>query len=148
MDAKNHEARSHIKILIVDDEPDIRTIIKKGLELEGYKVDEEADPRRVIPKYHPGHYDLVLLDIRMPGMSGFELFREIRKVDRKVKVCFITAFEMFYDEFRRVFPKIHVNCFIRKPATIAQLAKAIQDELARPPLEDDEPTLTPPRTKE
>ena len=148
MDAKNHEARNHIKILIVDDEADIRTIIKKGLELEGYKVDEEADPRRVIPTYHPGHYDLLLLDIRMPGMSGFELFREIRMVDRKVKVCFITSFEMFYDEFRRVFPKIHVNCFIRKPITIAQLAKAIQDELARPPLEDDEPTLTQPRTKE
>lgn len=142
MAEKKLEARSGIRILVVDDEPDIRTIITRGLENEGYEVSSEGAPKKVIQQYRQGEYDLLLLDIRMPGMSGFELYREIRKIDPRVKVCFITAFEMYYDEFRKVFPKISVSCFIRKPVTISQLANAIQEELARPTMVEDEPTLT------
>jgi two-component SAPR family response regulator len=78
-------------------------------------------------------------------MNGFELYREIRKLDPQVRVCFITAFEIYFDEFKRVFPKINVSCFIRKPVTIAQLARAVRDELARPLLQVDEQAASHPK---
>jgi DNA-binding response OmpR family regulator len=127
------------RILVVDDEADIAFIIKKGLEKEGFKVEAKQDPKKALKEYEPGKYDLLLLDIRMPGMTGFELYKEIRKIDRKVKVCFITAFEIYFDEFKKVFPKIHVSCFIRKPVTISQLGKAIREELNRLVIEEDKP---------
>jgi two-component SAPR family response regulator len=81
----------------------------------------------------------------MPQMNGFELYREIRKLDPQVRVCFITAFEIYFDEFKRVFPKINVSCFIRKPVTIAQLARAVRDELARPLVQEDEQAASHPK---
>ena len=125
---------------MVDDEADILTVIKKGLEQEGFFVDVERDPRKALANYKSDQYDLLLLDIRMPSMSGFQLYREIRKLDRNVRVCFITAFEIYFDEFKRVFPKLHVSCFIRKPITMKELASAVREELARLPLQEDEPT--------
>lgn len=110
--------------------------MKKGLEQNGYRVETSGNPEEVLANYQPGNFDLLLLDIRMPGMNGFELYREIRKIDPKVKVCFVTAFEIYYDEFKRVFPKIHVSCFINKPITIVQLSKLIAEELARAPTEE------------
>jgi two-component SAPR family response regulator len=71
----------------------------------------------------------LLLDIRMPQMNGFELYRKIRDVDPQVRVCFLTALEVYYDEFRRVFPKLHLRCFARKPITPVELKKIIATEL-------------------
>jgi DNA-binding response OmpR family regulator len=126
-----------IRILVVDDEADIRTVITKGLAAQGFIVDSRGDPIQALDDFKPGAYDLVLLDIRMPKMNGFELFRAIQKLDPKVRVCFITAFEIYLDEFKKVFPKIHVSCFIRKPVTVKQLAEAIRAELTRPELESE-----------
>jgi two-component system, OmpR family, response regulator ChvI len=131
----NLEKKTHI--LIVDDEADIRMVLTKGLQAEGFVVDSNGDPEDVQKNFKLGSYDLVLLDINMPKMNGFQLFRAIRKVDPKVRVCFITAFEVYFDEFRRVFPKIRVSCFIRKPVTIKQLAEAVRTELNRPELEEE-----------
>jgi CheY-like chemotaxis protein len=133
------------RILVVDDEQDIALVIKRGLEQAGFDVETFTSPKQALDGYKPGQYDLLLLDINMPEMNGFELFRNIKKKDGKVKVCFITAFEIYYDEFRRVFPKLHVNCFIRKPATIAELAKAVHEELARK--DKDKITLPPQHEK-
>jgi DNA-binding response OmpR family regulator len=123
------KTRSNPKLLLVDDEPDITAVLKKGLEQHGFEVDISNDPASVAATYRPGSYDLLLLDIRMPRMSGFELYRKIRDSDADVKVCFLTAFEIYYDEFRRVFPKLHVRCFARKPITPADLRKIIMNEL-------------------
>lgn len=125
------EGSKHARILLVDDEDDIREIIQKGLTNEGFEVDVSGDPVDVAATYQAGLYDLVLLDIRMPQMSGFELYRKILAADKNVKVCFVTAFEIYYDEFRKVFPKLRVNCFVRKPVTISHLARIIREELAR-----------------
>jgi two-component SAPR family response regulator len=63
-----------------------------------------------------GMYDLLILDIKIPNMNGFELYMQIRKIDNKVKVCFLTAGEMDYDQFRKeLFPALDENCYIQKP---------------------------------
>jgi two-component SAPR family response regulator len=65
----------------------------------------------------------------MPKMNGFKLYQKIKGIDDKVKVCFITAFEHYYDEFKRVFPKLNERCFANKPITIDDLARRIKKEL-------------------
>ena len=117
------------RILIVDDEVDITTVLKRGLEAEGFDVDVYNDPLLALHNYKQNAYELALIDISMPKMNGFELFRELRARDNKIKVCFITAFEVYYDEFKRVFPKLKVTCFVRKPVTISVLAKTIREEI-------------------
>ena len=142
MTSKNLSEEQPKKILVVDDEQDITTVIKKGLESEGFIVETSTKPLEVLKSYKPGSFDLLLLDLRMPEINGFELYRKIRELDSKVKVCFITAFEIYFDEFRRVFPKIHVSCFVQKPITISKLAEIICAELARPLEQEDEPAIT------
>lgn len=117
------------KILVVDDEPDITTSIKNGLQHHGFQVDVFNDPMKALSSFKPGEYDLLLLDIRMPKMNGFELYREIKKKNDSAKICFFTAFEVYYEEFKKIFPKLDVKCFIRKPISIADLVSHINLEL-------------------
>jgi DNA-binding response OmpR family regulator len=117
------------RILIVDDEPDIAQVLKMGLEKNGFVVDIYNDPLDVVSNFKADSYDLLLLDIRMPKMTGFELYDRLHQIDEKAKICFITAYELYYDEFKRMFPKIKVDCFIRKPVSINDLARVIKDEL-------------------
>ena len=118
------------KILIVDDDTDITLAFKKGLEGDGFEVDTFNDPLEALSNFKPSKYDFLLLDVRMPNMNGFELYKEIEKVDGDVKVCFITAFEVYYEALREVFPSLEVECFIRKPIEIASLIKKIKNELS------------------
>jgi DNA-binding response OmpR family regulator len=88
--------------LIVDDEPDITSSLKIGLEYnedDEFKVDTFNDPIEGLSNYKTGHYDLLLLDIKMPIMDGFDLYHEIKKIDDNVKIFFLTASEMYYEEF-------------------------------------------------
>jgi two-component system, OmpR family, response regulator ChvI len=117
------------RILIVDDEPDISQVLKMGLEKNGFAVDTYNDPLDVLSNFEADSYDLLLLDIKMPKMTGFELYDRLHQIDEKAKICFITAYELYYDEFKRMFPKIKVDCFIRKPVSINNLARVIRDEL-------------------
>lgn len=117
------------RILIVDDEPDITLVLKLGLEANGFMVETYNDPLQLLSNFKADSYDLLLLDIKMPKMNGFELYKRLIQLDHKVKICFITAFELYYDEFRRVFPKLKVECFVRKPVSIDHLAKVIKEEL-------------------
>jgi DNA-binding response OmpR family regulator len=117
------------RILIVDDEPDIAQVLKMGLEKNGFAVDTYNDPLDVVSKFKADSYDLLLVDIKMPKMNGFELYNKLHQIDEKAKICFITAYEIYYDEFKRMFPKVKVECFIRKPVSINNLAGLIKDEL-------------------
>jgi two-component system, OmpR family, response regulator ChvI len=117
------------KILIVDDDTDITLAFKKGLENDGFNVDVFNDPQEALSNFEASKYDLLLLDIRMPKMNGFELYKEMDKIDNDVKVCFITAFEVYYEALREVFPSMEVECFIRKPIEIGNLVKKIKNEL-------------------
>jgi DNA-binding response OmpR family regulator len=120
------------RILVVDDDQDITLAFKIGLENDGFQVDTFNDPGAALSEFEPSKYDLLLLDVRMPEMNGFELFREIEKIDSEVKVCFITAFEVYYEALREVFPSLEVECFIRKPIEITNLVKKIRGELTKP----------------
>ncbi len=117
------------KILVVDDEPDITASIKKGLEKNGFSVETYNDPLQAVKEYRHGAYDLMIIDIKMPKMNGFEFYREIKKKNDTAKICFFTAFEIFYDEFKKVFPNLEVKCFIRKPISINDLVTRIDSEL-------------------
>ena len=117
------------KILLVDDERDITTVIKRGLEETGrYTVDVFNHPKDALSSFKAGIYDLLIIDIKMPEMTGFQLYKELIKIDPNPKICFITAFEMYYDEFRKLFPSLDVKCFIRKPVTIADLTREVDAE--------------------
>ncbi|MCI0561579.1 MAG: response regulator [Nitrososphaera sp.] len=117
------------KIAIVDDEPDITSVLKKGLEQNGFEVDAFNDPEVALDTFTPNYYDLMIIDIRMPKINGFDLYRELKKRDEKVRVCFLTAFEVYHEEFSKMFPNIDVGAFVRKPVSISTLVKQINATL-------------------
>jgi two-component system catabolic regulation response regulator CreB len=113
------------RILLVDDEKDIVTVIKKGLEKHGFEVDGCTSPMEALTKFKIGIHDLLILDIRMPGMSGIQLFRKIKEMDEKIRVLFLTAFEIEEDEWRLVLPNVDANGFVKKPARLEDLVSTI-----------------------
>ena len=75
-------------------------------------------------------YDLLLLDIRMPNMNGFELYQKIKDIDHTVEVCFITGYEESVNSFKKIFPSLEeVDCFIRKPIEIHDLVDIVKSKL-------------------
>lgn len=116
------------RVMIVDDEPDITTIFKIGLENNQFIVTTFNDPLEALSRFKPGLYDLLILDIRMPGMNGFQLYQKIRSIDNEVKVCFLTAFEEARGEFKSSFPFLEeVKCYLKKPITVRDLVKHLVD---------------------
>jgi DNA-binding response OmpR family regulator len=91
------------RVLLVDDEPDLNLTIKIILEENRFKVDSFTDLLAALENFRgeADSHDLVILDIKMPNMNGFELYRQIKKIDDKAKVCFLTAGEMDYEQFRK-----------------------------------------------
>ena len=118
-------------ILLVDDEPDVTYTITNILEDNGYKVDSFIDSTITLKSYKTNFYDLVILDIKMPKMDGFELYTKIREQDPNVKICFLTASELYYENFRKVhseFSKIiDEECFIQKPVRPNELIRKIEE---------------------
>jgi two-component system, OmpR family, response regulator ChvI len=120
------------KILIVDDDPDITTTFDLSLEETGsFEVETYNNGIEALSNFQPNSYDLVLLDIKMPKMDGFELCDKIRKIDGKVKVCFISAFDPYSDELKDQFLSSKIECFIPKPIETKELVKRIEVELSR-----------------
>jgi DNA-binding NtrC family response regulator len=119
---KNNQRR----ILIVDDEPDVIIVFKMVLEMNGFEVDAYDNALSALDNFKPNSYGLLLLDIRMPQMNGFELYKKLRKVDDKVKVCFITAYEDYRKEFKETFPELdETKRFIRKPTAVEDLVNHV-----------------------
>ena len=100
------------------------------MKKEGFAaVNTYNDPAIALSNYKPDLYNIVLLDIKMPALSGFELCQELRKKDKRAKVCFFTAFEVYYDQLKKDFPELNVGCFIKKPVEIDNLVEKIREEL-------------------
>ena len=114
---------------------DITNSFSLALEDSGlFEVDTYNDPLVALSNYRPNFYVLLLLDIQMPKMNGFELHQKIRKIDNKVKVCFITAYNVDYTALREQIPSLELDCvisknIIRKPIEISKLIKGIESEL-------------------
>jgi DNA-binding response OmpR family regulator len=121
----------NIKILLVDDEPDIIFWAKKVLEVNGFVVDSYTDPTLALSNFKPGLYDLLLLDIKMPDMDGFDLYEKLKEIDSNVKVCFLTASQVFYEEYRRLdaYATQGKKCFIQKPCENEKLIRKLNEVL-------------------
>ena len=123
-------------ILLIDDELDITLTIKGILEDAGFKVDSFNDPIFVLNNYKANFYDLVILDILMPKMNGFELYVKIKEKDPSVKVCFLTASEFYYEKFRKEYSSQLVKIldkefFIQKPIKNKDLIKYVTTILSK-----------------
>ena len=119
------------RILVVDDQPDFILTIKVELEEEGlFEVDTFTDPELALSSFKPGIYRLVILDIVMPKMDGFELYEELKKVDPDIKVCFLTASEMYHEEMRRVeHCALNKDLFLQKPISTDDLIREINNKI-------------------
>ena len=133
----SNDKQQKVRILLVDDEYDVAITLKIILEEEevesssnkGFQVDVFIDPKLALSNFKAGRYDLLLLDIAMPKMNGFELCQQLKDMDDKVKVCFITAYEIYYRALREMFPAMEVDCFIAKPIGKKELVSKINSEL-------------------
>lgn len=130
---KSTRRSSPFRIMLVDDEKDILSTVKRGLESNNtFKVDTFPSGEAALQAFesHPeNYYDLVITDIRMPKMNGFELYRSIKEKNPSMKIAFITAFEINKEEFNKVMPSVNVIDFISKPVSISNLITKLKTML-------------------
>jgi CheY-like chemotaxis protein len=124
------------RILIVDDDPDITLTFKACLDRHYYNDKRRRfevyiynDPLLVLTQFKPNFYDLLLTDIYMPNMNGFQLYEKILELDVNMRVCFMSALEVNVEALKEVYPKVSFGCFIEKPVTIKYLIKRLSTEL-------------------
>ena len=118
--------------MLVDDEPDLLAMTTKMLQGEGYKVHGFTNPITALSREDDGKdCSLVISDIRMSRMSGFELVRRLKDVNPEMKVILMTAFKIDLKEAQMVLPSTKVDAFLNKPFKTAELMQAIKD--ASPP---------------
>jgi CheY-like chemotaxis protein len=125
------------RILIIDDEADVTITFKAGIEdinnnndaNKRIEVHTSNDPVVALSEFRPSFYDLLLVDVNMPHMNGFELCEKILAIDINVKVSFMSCVEINREALREIYPSLSLGCFIRKPVTIDYLVKRIMSEL-------------------
>jgi len=114
-----------LRLLIVDDEHDVANALEAGLKKSGFAVDVFYDPLKALASFTPGAYDLIISDIKMPKMNGFEMVYEMKKIDSEVQVIFLTGFVDLMKEVNKLFTKLNVREVIQKPIGIQELAVKI-----------------------
>jgi DNA-binding NtrC family response regulator len=116
---------------VVDDEPDITLTLKTGLETVGqFSVDGFRDPELALNSFKPNFYALVRIDIMMPKMDGFRLYEKLKKVDPAIKVCFLTAGEMYHRKIREVdHCALKKDVFLQKPISTDDLVKEVNKKI-------------------
>jgi DNA-binding response OmpR family regulator len=116
-------------ILVIDDEFDIVNPIKRSLQKQGVDVYGYTDPLLAFEhfKNNPNSIDLILCDIRMPQMNGYELVRRIKTLQPKVRIILMSAFEINGLEFSKVLPSINIDGFISKPVSLKNLTNRIKN---------------------
>jgi len=118
------------RILVIDDNPDIVFTLCVGLESDPtIQVFGFDNPVTALVEFEPNFYDLLLIDVNMPLMDGFQLAQNLLRRDINVRVCFMTAGEINMDAAREVHPLKSIGCFVKKPIATEQLIKRIRTEL-------------------
>ena len=126
-----HQQQKQKRILLVDDERDIATMLKKGLDKFGFEADIFIDPVVALQDFKPHYYDILLLDLRMPKMSGVELYNRLKQIEgdrNNFKIIFLTAQESAEEDICRLFPEIDMTNFIHKPVGIMELVQRIKEK--------------------
>lgn len=108
-------------VLLIDDDEDVLTVLKRSLEIKGVNTYGYTNPVLAVEHFrnNAANYDIVLTDIRMPQMNGFEVARAVKEIRPDIKLVFITAFEINKSEFEKVLPSTKVDAFITKPIKLA-----------------------------
>ena len=115
-------------ILAVDDDSDIVTMVEKGLQIHGFKVSAFTDPAMALEQFKVNckDYTMILSDIRMPGMNGYELIKKAKEIHKQVKIVLMSAFEINDKEFHNMLPDIRVDAFLQKPFHIKRLNEVVE----------------------
>ncbi len=112
------------KILIIDDDEDINNLFKGYLERNGFKVDAYTDPLDALCHFKKDRYDLILLDLKMPLLDGISMYNELKKIDKKITICLITADIMYLEHLKEKIPNIE-KFIIYKPILLRNLKDKI-----------------------
>ena len=115
------------RVLIVDDESDIGTTLRRGLEQRGFNAVSYTTPVKAMDDLiaHPNEFCAILSDVRMPGITGFELARASKSINANVKVILMSAFEINMSEYSKVAPSGKIDDFITKPASIQKVSDVL-----------------------
>jgi CheY-like chemotaxis protein len=137
--ADNSKIKKTKTILVVDDDQDTTLAVKSGLESENnnhaitnkisYLVHTYNFPISALSEFKPNFYDLLLIDVEMPKMNGFEFSTKILEIDADPKICFMSAAEVNYEALREIYPSVNFGCFIRKPISLENLIRRVKAEL-------------------
>ena len=134
---ENSIIRKTKTILIIDDDKDTTLAVKSSFEHENdrstnrisFQVYTYNSPQLALSEFKPNFYDLLLIDIEMPKMNGFDLATKIMKIDANPKICFMSAAEVSWEALREIYPSVSFGCFIRKPVSSEYLIRKIKAEL-------------------
>lgn len=126
-DNYDNKRKPKARLFVVDDDPDVVYVLKRGLIKNGFLVDAFTDPEQAFLglKTNADDYCFLVSDVRMPGLSGIQLARKVKEIHPGIKVVLMTAFEIRDNEFSKVFPSTHVDGFVQKPISIADLTNKI-----------------------
>jgi CheY-like chemotaxis protein len=124
------------RIMVVDDDPDITLTFKKAFEAENennnnkisFVVSTYNDPLLALAEFRPGFYDLLLVDINMPKMNGFDFCVKVLEIDVNPRVCFMSSGLINQEALREQYPALSIGCFIRKPVSISYLVRKVKAE--------------------
>ena len=116
-------------LLIVDDDCDIASLIRIGLENMDFSVSSFTDPLLALEEFRkrPSNYELVISDVRMPNMNGYEFVKQVKKINPKVNVILMTAFEIEDKEFHSILPSIKIDGFLQKPFSMSKLNDVLKE---------------------
>ena len=126
------------RLLLVDDERDIKFLLERSLTNAGFHVEAFLDPAEAFANYRPKSYDGIILDVRMPKMSGFELARKIWEYDSEARICFLTAYEHYREDASWALPGETSLCFMVKPKTTSEVVEHLKSHGIAPSMKPKE----------
>ena len=128
MKGHKDQASKNKYILAIDDDSDIVTLIEQALHMHGFKVSAFTDPAMALEhfKINCEDYTMILSDIRMPGINGYEFVKKAKEIDKQIKIVLMSAFEINDREFHNLLPDVKVDAFLQKPFHIQQLNEVIE----------------------